>query len=165
MSNQEIILSTDKLPTGPKCKYKPEYCDMVIEAASKGGHIPAQMIAIGVKSKDTWYRWQKDYPEFREAVEYAKVVSQALLEGIGMKGMMGEIPNFNATTYALVMNNKFKEDYKRDSSGSGPTEITFNTLNLTSDQITDKIAQKLEKLKSLGVVLNVDEREGVERIT
>lgn len=140
--------------TGPATLYKPSYCDAVIDVAMQGGHIPAMMMAINIRSKDTWYTWKKEHPEFKEAVEYSKVVSQAFHEKKGLEGALGEIPNFNASTYALIMNNKFGDDYKRNPNGSGPTEITFNTLNLNADQLTDKIAQKLEKLKSLGVVLN-----------
>jgi len=139
--------------TGPKPKFNTEYCDHIVSVASQGGHIPAMMVAIGIKSKDTWYRWQREYPEFKEAVEWAEIVSQAYLEKVGLQGMLGEIPNFNSTTYALIMNNKFGSEYKRNPNGNAGTEIniTNNTLNLTSEQVQQKIAQKLEKLKSLGV--------------
>lgn len=136
---------------GPVSKYTPEICNRVIEAASQGAHISGMMLAIGVQSKDTWYRWQKEYPEFKEAVEYAHIVSQAFYEKLGLEGMTGKIPNFNATTFALTMNNKFGDEYKRGASGAGSTEITLNTVNYNSDQVNEKIAQKLEKLKSLGI--------------
>ena len=138
---------------GPKRQFQPDYCNAICEVAAEGGHIPAMMLRIGIRSKDTWYRWQREYPEFKEAVEWAEIISQAYLEKVGLKGMMGEIPGFNSTTYALIMNNKFGQEYKRNPNGSGSTEIniTNNTMNLTSEQVQQKIAQKLEKLKSLGV--------------
>jgi len=140
-----------------KAKYTPDMCDKIIAVASKGGHIPAMMMAIGVKSKDTWYRWIKDYPEFKEAVEFAKISNQAFMEDIGMRAIVGTIPNFNSPTYALVMHNKFKEDYKRDTGGGDHVEVTINNLNLTSEEISLKIAQKLQKLKGLGVDLGQQE--------
>ena len=140
-----------------KAKYTPDMCDKIIAVASKGGHIPAMMMAIGVKSKDTWYRWIKDYPEFKEAVEFAKISNQAFMEDIGMRAIVGTIPNFNSPTYALVMHNKFREDYKRDVGGNGHTEITINQVNLTSDEISLKIAQKLQKLKGLGIDVGQDD--------
>lgn len=148
----ELISNT----SGPKVKYSSDMCTKVVEQASRGGHIPAMMMSIGVKSKDTWYRWQKEYPEFREAVEYAKIVNQAYMEEIGMNAILGRIKDFNASTYALVMNNKFGDEYKKAASGS-TTEITFNTLNLSSDEISQKIAQKLEKLKGLGVDIDPEQ--------
>lgn len=156
LSNTSDIISSsvpqsNLVKTGPQPKYKQEYCDIIVKAAAEGKHIPGMMMSIGVRSKDTWYRWQREYPEFKEAVEYADIVSQATHEDIGIKGMTGQIPGFNSTTYALVMNNKFGGDYKRNPSTATEINITNNTLNLTPEQVQQKIAQKLEKLKSLGV--------------
>lgn len=155
MSDIEVI------PAGisPACKYKPQACEAILEIASKGGHISTMMNAVGIRSKSTWASWKQRYPEFKEAVEHAEIISQSFYEQLGLQGIMGTIPNFNATTYALVMNNKFSNEYKRNPSGSGPTEITFNTVNMSSDQVSEKIAQKIERLKSLGVVLNVGQDE------
>lgn len=149
----EVVHTGEVVKTGPKPKFEPRFCEDITEVAAAGGHIPAMMLKIGIKSKDTWYRWQREYPEFKEAVEFAEIISQAAHEEIGLKGMTGQIPNFNSTTYALIMNNKFGKDYKRNPNGSGGTEIniTNNTMNLTSEQVQQKIAQKLEKLKSMGV--------------
>lgn len=139
------------IKSGAPSKYIPHYCNVIIEAASEGKHIPGMMLAIGIKSKDTWYRWQKEHPEFKEAVEWAEIVSQAYYESLGHEGMLGKIDGFNATTYAMVMNNKFGQDYKRNGTGGTEINITNNTLNLTPEQVTQRIAQKIEKLKSLGV--------------
>lgn len=151
----DSVPDSNLIKRGPKPQFKPEYCDAITSIASSGGHIPAMMLSIGIKSKDTWYRWQREYPEFKEAVEFAEIISQATHEEIGLQGMTGKIPNFNSTTYALIMNNKFGKDYKRNPNGSSGSSteinITNNTMNLTSEQVQQKIAQKLEKLKSLGV--------------
>lgn len=131
-------------------KYNEAVADKVVAAAAEGCHIPGQMLAAGIRSKDTWYRWQKEYPEFRAAVEFAKLVSQDWWERLGVQAVKGEIPNFNATTYALVVNNKFGDEYKRSSSGQGNTEINVTTINYTTEQLKQRIAQKWQKLKSVG---------------
>jgi hypothetical protein len=68
---------------------------------------------------------------------------------------MGEIPGFNVTAMAMIMNNKFPESYSRGTGGNNSenTSITINNLNLTPAQINDRIAQKLERFKSLGIEL------------
>lgn len=147
----ESVPQSNLVKTGPKPKYLPQYCEDIIEVAASGGHIPAMMLKIGVRSKETWYRWQKEYPEFKEAVEFANVVSQATYEELGYRGLTGQIKFFNATTYAMIMNNKFGDEYKRNGSSDTEINIVNNTLNLTPDQVNQKIAQKIEKLKSLGV--------------
>jgi hypothetical protein len=142
----------NQIKRGPESKYTPSMCQTLTEIASRGGHVAEMMINLGISSKETFYRWQNENPEFKEAYALSKLVSQAYFERVGLHGALGEIPNFNATTYALIMNNKFPDEYKRSGSGSH-TEITVNTLNLSPEQIESKIAQKLEKLKSLGVTI------------
>jgi hypothetical protein len=136
-------------------KYSPEMCLKLTEIASRGGHVAEMMITLGISSKETFYRWQQEHPEFKEAYQLSKLVAQAYYERIGLQGALGEIPNFNATTYALIMNNKFSDEYKRSGSGSH-TEITVNTLNLSPEQIESKISQKLNRLKSLGVIVDAE---------
>lgn len=143
---------------GPPTLYKPEMCDTIVEIAAQGGHISAMILAIGVKSRETWYRWRREHPEFNRAAEFAEEVSQDFYERLMLKGLTGEIPNFNATLCALLMNNKFGRDYKR-TGGGGDMNVTYNTINYTPEQINQRIAQKLEKLKLLGVDLHGDGSE------
>lgn len=140
-----------KVRTGPPTKYDVSMCKTIIEAAAEGAHIPGMMLAIGIGSKETWYEWKNRYPEFKAAVEYSEVVSQALHEQIGYLGTTGQIKGFQPTSYAMTMNNKFPKDYSRSGTGGDHTEITINQVNLSSDEMMEKIGQKLEKLKSLGV--------------
>lgn len=150
--SEEIKLNVVPVDTkkGAPSLFSVDKCQQIVEVAAQGGHIAAMMKAIGIKSKDTWYRWQKEYPEFKAAVEEAEIESQAYLEFVGLQGILGKIPNFNSSTYALVMNNKFSSEYKRNPAAT-EINVTNNTLNLTPEQVTQKIAQKMEKLKSLGV--------------
>ena len=146
-----------ELKAGPKSKYSPSMCDDILKVASEGGHVASMMIKLGIASKETFYRWQNENPEFKEAYNLSKLMSQAYYEKLGLSGILGEIPNFNSSTYALIMNNKFSDEYKRSGSGGSHTEITLNTLNMSPEQIDSKIAQKLEKLKSLGNTYENDE--------
>lgn len=139
--------------SGPDSKYRPEYCQAIIDVAKEGGHISAMRLKIGGICKDTWYRWAEKYPEFKEAVQYADLVSRVFYEKLGLAGAMGQVKDFNATTYALIMNNKFKDEYSRGTGSNTEVTINNNTLNLTSEEIQQQIAQKLEKLQSLGVDL------------
>lgn len=141
---------------GPEPKYQPWMCDKVLEIAQEGKHVAEMLIAIGVRSKDTFYRWLKEYPEFGEAYEESKLISQAVHERILLQGALGQIPNFNFSAFAMIMNNKFPDEYKRGTGQGNNTEIVINnnTMNLTRDEIDLKIAQKLEQLKLLGVEID-----------
>ena len=151
VSEAEILPAKRGAPT----KYKPEMCDIVQAVAHDGGFHAAMMVACGI-TNDTFYAWKRDIPEFKEAVEKADLISLALQEAALMDGMMGKIKNYNFSANAMILNNKYKALYTR-GEGSGNTEVTINTINLTPDQIDTKIAQKLEKLRSMGIDLKPTE--------
>ena len=135
-------------------KYKPEMCDIVVQVANDGGFHAAMMVALGI-GNDTFYRWKREIPEFKEAVEKADLISLALQEAILMDGMLGKIKGYNYSANSKILDNKYKALYQKD--GSGNTEITINTVNLTPEQLDNKIAQKLEKLKTMGIELKPNE--------
>jgi len=135
---------------GQPSYYEPWMCEAILEIAAKGGHIPAMCVRIGIKSISVFYEYINKHPEFKEAVAYGKLISQAFYEQQLLKGATGKIEGFNATAFALIMNNKFDNEYKRDRQ-NGTTEITINNLNLSQDQMDYKIAQKMAALKSMGV--------------
>lgn len=148
------VLVHENIKPGPKSKFMPWMCDKIIEVAQLGGHIPAMCQAIGIKSEDTFHRWKREYPEFKAAYEEARTVSKGVYENILLQGAMGQIKGFNFNAIAMIMNNKFPDEYKRGANGSNTnTEITINQLNLTPEQVQYKINQKLEKLRSMGIDL------------
>lgn len=138
---------------GRPLKYRPDMCDTIVAIAYEGGMHAAMWTACGI-SQSQFYEWKLNIPAFRDAVEEADGISLAFQEAVLVKGMLGQIKGYNFNANAMILNNKYKAIYSRSGSGDN-TEIIINnnTLNLTSDQITQKIAQKLEKFKTLGVDL------------
>jgi transposase-like protein len=53
-------------PKGPPTKYKPAYCDEVIEFLAKGHSVAAFAGHISV-NRDTVYEWAEQHPEFKAA--------------------------------------------------------------------------------------------------
>lgn len=124
-------------------------CETIVEIAAQGGHVAQMCDAIGISSRDTFYRWLKDYEDFNQAYEEAKLKSQAFYENLLLAGACGKIKNFNFGALAMILNNKFPTDYKRNLNGSN-TEITIGSINsiekLDSKTLDYKIAQLQEKL-------------------
>lgn len=56
---------------GRPSEYRPEYCDMVIEAMGQGISVAAFAGTIGVAC-DTVYQWMKRHAEFADAVSRAR---------------------------------------------------------------------------------------------
>lgn len=138
---------------GPKCKYAGWMCDCVIEVASTQGQYRSAMLwEIGKRldpkanrpiSPDTFSRWRKDHPEFEEAWQTSQIISQALDEKALSDFATGKIRQGNATAFALLLNNKYREEY-RPATESGSINITNNTVNL-SDLSKEELSYRINR--------------------
>lgn len=133
-------------------KYEEWMCDKIKEVAANGGHIPAMCSAIGVRSTTTFYKWLELHEEFKEAYEEARIISQEFYENLLLAGATGQIKGFNFHAAAMILNNKFPQDYRRSATGSN-TEINIGSINsieqLNSKELDAKIAALQEKLQLL----------------
>jgi hypothetical protein len=143
--------------SGPICLFdtwtkeqKQDALKKMVEIAQQGGHQSAMAAALGLKSTDTFYRWKREIPEFKEMADEAMMHSQVFYEKENTKQITGESKG-NATSLALVLNNKFRDEYK-PSEGSTTNNTTINVLNLSAEEMDYRIAQKLEILRGAGIV-------------
>lgn len=148
LDSNEVV----KLPyqTGPTTKYMPKMCDVVISTAQSGGQEAQMCVNCGI-SMSTFIKYQKEYPEFMAAVEYAKLVFVATLEAMMVAGAEGKIEkyNFKANEKLLeVAEEKYRKLAERNQSN---TTVNINTINLSPEERTEKIKQISEKLKTFGI--------------
>ena len=120
-------------------KYSAEMCNKLLDVAGNGGHVAQMCSALGIRSRDTFYRWIELYPEFKEAYEESKLLSQAFYEDVLLRGSLGQIKGFNHHSIAMILQNKFPDEYKSDKK----SEITVRSDN--SVEIDARI-EKLQKL-------------------
>lgn len=109
---------------GRPSKYESKYNEMVIEHMAQGLSVKAFAGVAGV-NRDTIYEWQKRYPDFAASVEIGLAKSLLFWEKLGIMIATGAIKG-NATTWAINMHNRFKEDWKQfhdEDKGQG-NEIT-----------------------------------------
>lgn len=113
---------------GRPTKYKKEFCDQIIAAMEKGLSVQAASAECGF-SHDSFYRWQEKHPEFSDAVKEGQRRCLVFWEKIGMKGMVGQIPGFNATTWIFNMKNRHNWVDKKEVSGKdgGPLNISITS--------------------------------------
>lgn len=88
-----------------KTKYDPQFCEDLINEASRGLTFEAFAGKIRV-SKQTLYTWAEKHKEFGEAKEIAQAVGQYFLEVFGLKGARGELENFNVSWWIFSMRNR-----------------------------------------------------------
>lgn len=110
---------------GRPTKYDPSFCERVIEMGKHGKSKAYMAAELGVP-RSCFDDYEKDYPEFSEAVNIAVGFSQRWWEAELQKAATGENPDANSTLFIFNMKNRFKAEW------SDKTVVDNNvTMNLT----------------------------------
>lgn len=129
-----------KRPVGRPSKYKPEYCERVIELAREGRGW-ADYAAEFEIDRTTLYDWAESHPEFSTALSRAKVLEQKWWEEQGRSGMF--LDKFNALVWKTSVQARFRDDYTErkvqeiTGADGGPVKVetkTVSTKNMTPEQ-------------------------------
>ena len=130
----------EKHPGGAPPKYKEEYCELVKKLGKGGKSITQIAVYVGVV-KQTIYNWEKEHPEFLDALTRARQNAQAWYEDIGQRGLtMGK--EFNASTWAKQVSCRFPKDYTEKIKHDGVVKVKPFSLS----DCTDEEIKKLEEL-------------------
>jgi len=95
-------------PFGRPTKYKPEYCQMLIDHMKTGLSYETFSAIINVMPA-TIYNWEKSQPDFLEAKKMAFVESRVFWEKQGVIGLFSDKdgPKLNTGVWAFNMKNRF----------------------------------------------------------
>lgn len=96
-------------PVGRPTKYKPEYCDAVIQHMSEGASLTSFAASINV-SRATINVWMEEYPEFLEAAMTAKSKCASWWEAVGRKNAVEG--GGNATLVVFGLKNMAADDWR-----------------------------------------------------
>lgn len=88
-------------------KYNPSYCNEIIETMATGYSLTAFAGVIGV-CRDTLNEWQREYPEFSDAVKVAKAKRTLALEGDLLKAESGPL----VTSRIFALKNAAPEEWR-----------------------------------------------------
>ena len=131
---------------GRPTRYEKKYNDMLIHHMEEGLSYESFAAILSV-CRDTLYHWEKIHPEFGEARKIGKEKLLLFFEKTGRAGMLGKIPNFNASTFIFTAKNKI---HWRDSVDQVITSTNTNTnINLeskTTEDLIDRASKLINKL-------------------
>lgn len=121
-----------KRPIGRPSKYRPEYCDEIIDLGKDGKSI-AQMAAHFDVDKASVFRWAEEHEDFRTAFARAKTHSQKWWEDQAQKNLSDR--NFNAQLWLKSVASRFRDDYteRTQTELSGPNGAPVRVESKTVD--------------------------------
>ena len=96
--------------TGAPSKYKPEYCQDLIDHMSKGHSLTAWCAGKDV-IKETAYNWMRDNPEFLLAFKNAQQKAQQHWENMLHLTAAGKLKG-NLGAQIFWMKNRFRDEWK-----------------------------------------------------
>lgn len=133
------------LPRGAPTKYKPEYCQQLLDFVNKDpldNSIDAFAISIDV-SDVTLYEWRKVHPEFSNSMRKAQQIRRVAMESLGKAFITGKNRHGNAHVYQFFMRNWFKEHYVERVEMKQEIEATIET------GISDELAEIIRAMQQI----------------
>lgn len=135
-------------PLGRPPKYEKWMCDKIVEVAARRGHVAQMCLAIGLRSKTTFYQWLDKYSDFNEAYQLCKTYAEAIIDQTFTDGALGKIQYFNYSALERLARAKCGDEYKETSAST--VNNNFNGVTnfnlLTIEQINERIADSERKL-------------------
>jgi hypothetical protein len=137
-------------------EYKAEYPDILLDCMSKG-MLDCEIFATLGVGKTTFYRYLKEYPDFKEAYELGLPRCEAVWARKGID-RFDEGNDKGFKYYVLVMNTKF--GYRENQGPSGTTNNTQINIqgNMTvlqgksNQELLESINSDISFLKEVGVI-------------
>lgn len=115
-----------KKPVGRPSKYKPEYCEQLIEHMSNGYSFESFAADLSV-SKDTLYEWSKVYPEFSDAHAVGRMKLLKHLETFTIMAV-GDTETYKINTGLHIFRLKNQIGWKEKSEQEIQGKVTLEDL-------------------------------------
>lgn len=137
-------------PEGRPSKYKPEYCQLLIDHMKTGMSFESFGAKVGTHW-DTLYNWCKEHPEFIEAKKIGKNLELEWWETLKRGSAAGKLKNSNPTLIIFSMKNKFPKMYRDQIKLDADINFTDKTFSeLANNEKATILKAALDaKLKNL----------------
>ena len=144
------------MPAGRPSKYRPGYCETVLELGAQGCSVVEMAAEIGVSRSTLETEWPAAHEEFSEAFAQARQLSQAWWEKQGRVNlvMAPGMGTFQATVWSRSMAARFPADWRENKgvevtgAGGGP---------IKTESILDVSGLDMAQLKALASIRVADE--------
>jgi transposase len=136
-----------KRPVGRPSKYKPEYCERIIQLADEGKGPAEYAVDFGI-DRTTLYDWAAAHEDFSTALSRAKTHEQAWWEKAARGGMY--LDKFNALVWKTSVQARFRDDYTErkvtEVSGPGGDAIKFEAKTVDARALDPDQREALKQI-------------------
>lgn len=119
-------------------KYKDTYPKEMLDMMREGA-LDCQIAAKFKISGHTFSDWCTNIEDFKEAHDEGMPACESWWIEQGKKGMMGTVKGFNAMTWIMFMNNKFRNDGWSKTGGEPAASQTININQMNVLQSKDRV--------------------------
>lgn len=149
-------LEGELIKVGRPRKFDKEMIETMLNVMENGGKTVQVCHKLQI-SRDTFYRWLREEPEFKEAYDFGKIACETWWENLGKMGLVGpQAKMFNTPLYLAFMGRNFKEKWKPavKPESSGDTNIYIGSVNvseiknLSCEDLDKELKKRLSKLEA-----------------
>lgn len=142
-------------------KYRDDFCAAVIAAGARGKSFKWIAAELFVNIT-TLYRWISEYPEFRQAMEIAGLLSQKWWEDKGQENL--ETAQFNSAMWSKNISMRFKDwqetkQIEHTGLNGGPIEIEGSIKTITIDQMSERALSAIEEAVEIALITQDEEED------
>lgn len=126
-------------PPIPECKYDPAFCEIFVEMSSNGCSRVEFCAKVGIVY-ETFLKYQKQFPEFGEAVHKGLLLCQSWWEKQGRENVGNK--GFNQRLWEINMTNRFRrshEDHKWASEKQVKHSGNLDVNKQTDEELDNRI--------------------------
>jgi hypothetical protein len=125
----------------PSC-FTEDMIKTMLDAKDQGASDTQVMKMLGV-CRDTFYRWLRENPEFKEAHNYAKIAEEVHWDRVGEFGIMNP-KAVNGPLYVSYMKKRFKS-WRESVAPESAQQNSINIQNMTVNNVASLSTEELEK--------------------
>jgi len=134
-------------------KYHDKLCQDITKLMA-AGFSDTEVLSQWKVSRDTFYRWKREHPEFKEAHELGKIMFDATHEQLGREGML----KTRDIDYQFWRDlGKYRHGWSdKSSTNTNNTQINIDKINILQQQsnseLIDYIKSNIEELPELKLI-------------
>jgi hypothetical protein len=137
--------NVEKPKMGAPTKYREHFCDTVIELMSEGAS-KAEVCLELMCDFNSFLNWQKEYPDFLQAVKRGTSLSKGKWEQMGRKAAFGDLDGFNATSWIFNMKNRFGKIDELGERWSDKQEVDHSGGIALTDMGDEELDSRIKML-------------------